>query len=162
MKHTIRAFALGLATATALLTFTYYQTNGKSDSKALTDQKAITYLENRNYHVLSQTSFEALKERQTNEQTQRQNSQKEDQIKDKNNLDKEKKEKVKQYTLTIEPGMLSSSISDELAEADLIEDKAEFEIFLKDNEYSRSIQIGTYMLDNDMTYEKIAKRITGQ
>lgn len=157
MKQIIRAFALGLATATALLTFTYYQTQEPTESKALTDQEAIQHLEDKGYKVLSQNS-EALKQEKTDEQTEKQTSQKMSKEKPLNKP--EKKVEGKPYELTIEPGMLSSSISKELGQAGLIEDRAAFEVFLKDNSYSRSIQIGTYMLKPDMTFEEIAKKIT--
>ncbi|KGX85034.1 endolytic transglycosylase MltG [Pontibacillus marinus] len=162
MKHTIRAFALGLATATALLTFTYYQTNDQNESKALTDQEAITHLESNDYHVLSQSSFEDLKEEKKESQPDQADSKRDDK-KQSETKEKDQKDTSQQpYSLTIEPGMLSSSISDELKKAGILEDKAKFEVFLKDHEYSRAIQIGTYSITRDMSYEEIAKKITGQ
>lgn len=162
MKHTVRAFALGLATATALLTFTYYQTQNQNESKALTDQEAITHLESKDYHVLSKSSFEDLKEEKKASQSQEDDS-KEDDKKQNVTKEKDQKDPSKQpYSLTIEPGMLSSSISDELKKAGILEDKAKFEVFLKDHEYSRAIQIGTYSITRDMSYKEIAKKISGQ
>jgi len=161
MKHTIRAFALGLATATALLTFTYYQTIGQTESKAITDQKAIQHLEDQDYHVLSQTAFENLRQKETEEPPTQDSSTKE---KEQNQKDEESKQKTKpkSFSLTINPGMPTSSISDKLEQADIIKDQAAFEVFLKDQDFSRSIQIGTYKLNSDMTIETIAKKITGK
>ncbi|QHE52970.1 endolytic transglycosylase MltG [Pontibacillus sp. HMF3514] len=162
MKHTIRAFALGLATATTLLTFTYYQTNDQTESKAFTDQEAITHLESKNYHVLSQSSFEDLKEEKQPSQSQDTESKEDEQEQKDTQKQNQDDTSPQSYSLTIEPGMLSSSISDELKKAGILDDKAKFEVFLKDHEYSRAIQIGTYSITKDMSYEEIAKKITGQ
>ena len=160
MKHTIRAFALGLATATALLTFTFYQTSGQNESKTFTDQEAIKHLENKNYHVLSQSSFENLQQKEAKETTNQNSSKEKEQHQD-DEKSEETKTQATSFSLMIKPGMLTSTISEELKQAGIIKDQAAFEVFLKDEEYSRSIQIGTYKLNSDMTFEAIANKITG-
>lgn len=62
-------------------------------------------------------------------------------------------------TITIKSGDSSYTVSKALASAGLVEDAVEFDNYLCDNGYSRTIRTGTYEITSDMTYEEIAKKI---
>ncbi len=61
--------------------------------------------------------------------------------------------------LTIKSGDSSYTVSKALASAGLVEDAAEFDRYLCDNGYSRTIRTGTYEFSKGMSYEEIAKTI---
>ncbi|MCD7709344.1 MAG: endolytic transglycosylase MltG [Clostridiales bacterium] len=63
-------------------------------------------------------------------------------------------------SFTIEGGQYARAISENLYEAGLVDDAEEFRIFMQDNDYDNNIQVGTYELSTDMSYEDIAKIIT--
>ncbi|OZU90666.1 hypothetical protein CIL03_02160 [Virgibacillus indicus] len=62
--------------------------------------------------------------------------------------------------MTIESGMPSSSISDALAENNIIDDAEEFNQYLQDEEYSLKVQLGSFDLSSDMSFYEIAEAIT--
>lgn len=62
-------------------------------------------------------------------------------------------------TITIKSGDSSYTVSKALAASGLVEDAVEFDNYLCDNGYSRTIRTGTYELLPGATYEEIAKKI---
>ena len=62
--------------------------------------------------------------------------------------------------LLIESGTASISISNELEQTGIIDDATAFEDFLAENDLSKKIQLGEYMLDSSMSHQDIAKVIT--
>ncbi|WP_170158443.1 hypothetical protein [Aquisalibacillus elongatus] len=65
-----------------------------------------------------------------------------------------------EYLLSIESGMTSIDIAQNLETANIVDDADQFNNFLEDNGYSRLIQLGEYRISNDATYEEIAQIIT--
>lgn len=65
-------------------------------------------------------------------------------------------------TFQVKSGAGSSSVSQDLAAAGLIEDAAAFDTFLCDNGYSKRIRAGTYKIVPGTSEEDIAKIITQQ
>ena len=61
---------------------------------------------------------------------------------------------------SILPGTDSSTVAHSLVRSGILEDSAEFEIYLVANELTGYIQIGEYNLDSSMDIETIAKIIT--
>ncbi|WP_235973492.1 endolytic transglycosylase MltG [Peribacillus faecalis] len=64
------------------------------------------------------------------------------------------------YQFQIPTGMGSDDISRLLFENNIIEDADQFEIYLKDHDLAKKIQIGTYQLHKGMTFEEISDTIT--
>lgn len=64
--------------------------------------------------------------------------------------------------ITIKRGDDSGSVSRQLYEAGLVENAKEFDNYLCNNGYSRSINPGTYEIDPGTSEEEIAKIITGK
>ena len=69
------------------------------------------------------------------------------------------KEQVEVVTITIKGGDSSYTVSKALAAAGMVEDAVDFDNYLCNYGYSRSIRTGTYEIRSEMTYEEIAKLI---
>ena len=81
--------------------------------------------------------------------------------KDKNkDKDKDKKDDVKTYTVHIEEGVLSSTISNTLEANDIIDNATKFNLYLTDNGYGEKIQLGKFKVNSDMSFKEIAEAIT--
>lgn len=72
---------------------------------------------------------------------------------------KKQKEKII-YKLTISKGMSSMEISELLADVGVVKDANTFNEYLEKENLQGSIQIGTFQLNNEMSEEEIAKKIT--
>ncbi|MYL33465.1 hypothetical protein GLW08_09225 [Pontibacillus yanchengensis] len=166
MKHAVRAYALGIFTATSLLTIVYFQSgeaNESSQPKPITKEKASNYLEKKGYHILSNSEYQSLQETteepKKSKKSNQSTSTKEEQNSENNTASSPEKELL---TLTINQGMYSKSISRKLNEMGLVEDTKAFNQYLEMNDFSRYIQVGSYELKKDMTYEEIANAITNK
>ena len=65
-------------------------------------------------------------------------------------------------TLVIKSGMYSEKVSQELQRMGIISDWVDFNQYLSDNKYDVVIKTGTYTVNSSMTYEELAKLITGK
>ncbi|GGD04858.1 endolytic transglycosylase MltG [Pontibacillus salipaludis] len=162
MKHTLRAFALGLLTATSLLAFAYSQQDlneakatelSKEDAKALLKEKGYVVLTENKWTKLTEEAS-SVKETNTNTQDKEETDQKATQD------DTSESSKVNAYKLSIQEGMVPEDISQALAENNIIEDAEAFRQYLTENEFSRYIQIGEYTVVDQMSFLEIAKIIT--
>lgn len=68
-------------------------------------------------------------------------------------------ESVETVTISIVRGDSSYTVSRRLEEVGLVEDAGEFDSYLVDNGYSKTIRTGTYQIPVDATWEEIAKII---
>ena len=64
-------------------------------------------------------------------------------------------------TITVVGGDSSWSVSKRMEEAGLIESASEFDKYLCQNGYDKRIRLGNYEITKDMSYEQMAKIITG-
>lgn len=71
----------------------------------------------------------------------------------------ESEEKTEHTTIEIDYGMSSEEVSDLLFEKDLIEDVRDFNNYILDNKLSKSINMGSYKIKKDSTYEEIIENI---
>lgn len=74
--------------------------------------------------------------------------------------EEEEQEAVKSYTLTIESGMPSSTISNQLEENGIIDNARDFSNYLEDKGYANRIQLGEFTLTSDMSHYEIAEALT--
>lgn len=74
----------------------------------------------------------------------------------------EPQEEPESVTLTIRSGASSYSVSKDLVALGLVEDAGEYDKYLCDYGYSRTIRVGTYEIPRDADKEEIAKIITGK
>lgn len=80
---------------------------------------------------------------------------------DKKDKDDEKdKDETKTYTININDGVLSSTISDRLEANGIIDNSTKFNLYLTDNGYGEKIQLGKFKVNSDMSFKEIAEAIT--
>ncbi|MBC5637217.1 endolytic transglycosylase MltG [Ornithinibacillus sp. BX22] len=77
-----------------------------------------------------------------------------------NEPEEEQEEAVKSYTLTIESGMPSSTISNQLEENGIIDNARDFSNYLEDKGYAKRVQLGEFTLTSDMSHYEIAEALT--
>lgn len=162
MKHTLRAFALGLLTATSLLAFAYSQQD-VNEAKATEPSKedAEALLAEKGYVVLTENKWTKLTEQASSIEETDTNTQENDETEQETTQDDtSESSKVNAYKLSIQEGMVPEDISQVLAENNIIEDAEAFRQYLTENEFSRYIQIGEYTVVDQMSFLEIAKIIT--
>ena len=64
-------------------------------------------------------------------------------------------------TITVVGGDSSWSVSERMEEAGLIESASDFDKYLCQNGYDKRIRLGNYEITKEMSYEQMAKIITG-
>ncbi|MEK4147323.1 hypothetical protein NST02_09670 [Robertmurraya sp. FSL W8-0741] len=143
-KHTLRAFALGIILAVVLLHFTVLEREPEipinSSKERITEAGFI---------VLTKEEFNDLENKQMEPPAKETKTNKETPIEEK-----------KQITLEIKLNMSTKKIADILAKEQIIENAGEFEQYLIEHGYHTKVQIGSFELNSEMTYEEISKIIT--
>ncbi|WP_246049993.1 endolytic transglycosylase MltG [Aquibacillus sediminis] len=161
MKQLLRAFALGLFSATIPLALTYIYIEKPMDQSIPEDveqtepsiDEMIQSLEQEGYYIYTDEHPMQEDEQSTG---------------DDSNVDTDRNEATEEnpedtntaFLLVIEQGTSVSSITDQLYEAGIIESKQEFSTFLDEQDYSTKIQIGEFELTPSMSYKQIANTIT--
>jgi S-adenosylmethionine:tRNA-ribosyltransferase-isomerase (queuine synthetase) len=187
MKHSIRAFAVGLLTAALIMLVVNYFSNGsKQELSEMPIEDIIEELKEKGYRVLTETDYISLSmngEVKKNEteiaseteesSTDKQETAEENQEEEANsgdesstgdtatsNEEEQQEETVKTYTVTIQSGMAPSTISNELEANGIIDDADEFISYLEDEGYVVRIQLGDFTLTSDMSHFEIAEALT--
>lgn len=82
---------------------------------------------------------------------------------DKDSMEKEASKKnpsIVTYTIKVKTNMTATEIADSLSKEKIIDDAAEFEAYMNDREFSKKIQIGEFVVTNNMTYRQLANTLT--
>lgn len=153
-KNTIRAFALGIILAVALLQFTVLKQESDislHDAKEKLTEEGFVILTNEEF-----TNLEAVAEEKelVEEEKTKPN------VNEEEKLEESPAEETAAFTLVIEENMSTKKIANILAGEKIIDDATEFEQFLIDHDYHTKVQIGNFELNSDMDYEEISKIIT--
>ncbi|MBT2618092.1 MULTISPECIES: endolytic transglycosylase MltG [unclassified Bacillus (in: firmicutes)] len=64
------------------------------------------------------------------------------------------------YTIKVKTNMTTAEIADRLSKEKIIEDAAEFEAYMNDRDFSKRVQIGEFVVTNNMTYRQLANTLT--
>src|SRR5690625_2985467 len=180
MKQPIRYFAIGLLTASLLLFIAYYFFKPDAQTATESVDDMIIAIEDEGYRAVTESEYislavsdEASDEQSENEDEESQDEEKKEddetenkENKDQDSGDKEEQEKEEEeeetttYTLVIEEGMVSPTVSDLLEDNDIIENSTDLNSYLEDEGYSEYIQLGEFDLTSDMSIAEIAKEIT--
>lgn len=64
------------------------------------------------------------------------------------------------YTIKVKTNMTATEIADSLSKEKIINDAAEFEAYMNDRDFSKKIQIGEFVVTNNMTYRQLANTLT--
>jgi hypothetical protein len=155
MKQTIRAFSLGLLSATILLSITYYLDKEQQSvvKTEPTTEQMVSALEEQGYYVSEDTPKVERSEQpeQKNEASPKSNPEEDSAIQE---------DETVVYNLSIKTGMTDRTVAESLSKTGIIDNKQAFLTFLRENNYATRIQIGDFVLNNKMTYEEVAKIIT--
>jgi len=172
MKYYIRAFAIGLFTASAALLIIYFAAGGTTgNAKSMSRTEMTDKLKEQGYRVVTESEYITLKVKK-DEQRQSQNGQTKTQdkaekknakaTKDPAKADKDDKEKQesKTFTLHIASGMATSEISEMLQDNGIIKDANAFDKYLEKHNLAKYIQLGKHTLSSDMDQAAVAKELT--
>lgn len=168
-KGTIRAFAAGIILSTAAIAG-YERWIEPMDSRSMSIEQAKSLLQQKGYHVTTNPKQEKQKETANKKNPEPVEKEAKD-IKPVQELDTEKKEapqassqqnkdQAAAYTLTIQSGMTTGEIAKLLVREGILRDASSFEKYMEQNELSKYIQIGDYVLTDNMTVQQVAKTIT--
>lgn len=155
-KQGLRAFSLGMIFTVSILG-TYYYSSSQDQTK-VSDNAAKSQLEKDGYVVLTSADYQNMKKKVTNHQSAVPKAEIKKGIKKQQG--NAAKNQIITYQLRVVSGMSSENIAKLLEENNIIENGAEFSRFLVSHQFQTKIQLGTYHLTNNMSYEEIAKLIT--
>ncbi|MFF2854542.1 hypothetical protein [Peribacillus sp. NPDC058002] len=82
---------------------------------------------------------------------------------DKDSMEKEASKKdpsIVTYTIKVKTNMTTTEIADSLYKEKIIDDAAEFEAYMNDRDFSKKIQIGEFVVTNNMSYRQLANTLT--
>lgn len=158
-KRNIRSFSLGMFITVSLIGSFYLFFN---KNEVITDKEAENHLKESGYVVLSKEEYNQL-EVKTNLSTEQNTSDEKESVKEIQTIEKENEESddsPKSYQLYINAGMTISQITEQLEEAEIIQDRNDFENYLIKNKYHTKVQLGKFKLTSDMSYKQIAVELT--
>lgn len=164
-KRNVRSFAFGILFAAVLLGASTVFFDAK---QSMDIEEAKKTVEKEGYMVVSKKDYEKLVAEQPKEEEKNkveEQEQGEDKVSPKEEasdeeIEKEEKSEIISYQLEIVSGMNTEEISSTLEKANIIDDEQSFEQFLIEHEYNKKVQVGTFELNNQMSYEEISKIIT--
>ncbi|MCP1494122.1 hypothetical protein J2Y73_004153 [Peribacillus frigoritolerans] len=64
------------------------------------------------------------------------------------------------YTIKVKTNMTTAEIADRLSKEKIVDEAAEFEAYMNDRDFSKKIQIGEFVVTNNMTYRQLANTLT--
>lgn len=154
----LRGISIGIVIATCLLSVVYFVT--PKQENALSKEKVEQYLSTQDLVAISKQEYEQLKLKDTNA-TKNETSKPKSEEKEEAVEEKEEEEiPTQHFTLTIVSGMNSLEIANILEDNQIISSGQEFDAYLTENEINTLIQIGTFELSSDMSFEEIADIIS--
>ncbi|MFC4404208.1 hypothetical protein [Gracilibacillus xinjiangensis] len=154
MKHIIRAFSLGLITSSLIVGAVYYFIDVKNPKHSEEEVDYVTEVKQQGYFVYEADMEKKITELE-NEVTSLAAEQAEGDSKSNN-----KPAETIQLIFTIEHGMQLAEIVDRLERYGFVTNRNEFITYLEENQLTRLIQPGEYLIHNQMAVEAIAAAIT--
>ncbi|SEA97319.1 YceG-like family protein [Thalassobacillus cyri] len=156
MKLLVRAFALGLLACSSTFFIIW---NSENTPHVQSMEKTIESLNQQGYIIMEQTTYEQKLAQQHRPPKELEQSKDDKVSKEEKSSNNQNQEKV---VIKIEPGMSSSAIASILEKENMIMDQINFQQYLDEADYSRYLQVGTFELNNEMSYKEIAKEITSK
>lgn len=179
LKYFLRGFGIGIIFTALILTVSYQYSNENkmTDSQIMKRAKELGMVMEEDDEL--KKSLESLKDTKddptesiepspspqaSKEPEEQKNTPKPEETnspKQTNEPEKDVENDVKEYVkFSIQQGMSSSQIADYLASIGLVDNGNKFDNYLCDNGYSDQIKVGNFEIDNNPTYEQVAKTIT--
>ncbi|NLI68262.1 MAG: endolytic transglycosylase MltG [Bacilli bacterium] len=179
MKITVRAFSLGLLTASVILFIMYFITDDSSQAvEELTVEQLAEALEEKGYRTITEDEYISFSVYQDEKKIAEKESEKNNKQTDKtdtndkkvnedagNKEEKEKeeeneKEQPKEIKVKVESGFVSKDIAEILKDEGIIDETSKFVKYMEDNGYSPYIQIGTFTVHSEMSLKELAETFT--
>lgn len=163
-RRTIRAFALGILFSACAVSGIYYFTG--IIPKTIDVGYAEKMLSEEGYTVLTESEHKTLIEKAEPEELAVQetkdkpDTQPEEKSVETAQQEKQEQPAVSVINITIESGMSPSEIAGILHQYNIIDDQGEFERYLIDTGFHTKIQLGTFELTDQMSFEQLAKVLT--
>lgn len=170
MKQFIRAFSIGLFTAT-LISFALYMflTDENVQNIDYSIEELSEKVEEKGHRVITEEEYITLsllgdeEERtattENNEDDIVENKDDDNEVNDENEANEDEDNTVS-YELEVTEGMLPGDVSKLLEENEIIESASELNNYLEDHDISTKIQIGSHELNNEMSISEIATELT--
>ncbi|WP_243297215.1 endolytic transglycosylase MltG [Bacillus litorisediminis] len=164
-RHLLQGFAAGMFLTACISLLGVY--NSDNDSNNIDPNQAIAELKKNGYQVLTTAEWNDLQAQivtgkpageQSVEATAAETE--DSSVSTSQTPAKETKDEVKSYTLTIAAGMNSSDVAERLEQNGIIDDSFVFQQYLIDRKLDGAIQIGSYQVRSDMSFEVITSIIT--
>ena len=150
-KVTLQAFSAGLIVSTTIFTGFYYMTEPNEETGP-TVEEAKKLLNEKGYLVSLQKD-ERLNSEKEEKRIDKEEKKQEKEVPKKNNP-------VVSYTLEVKANMTTLEIATKLEKEKIIDDAARFESYVEDQGFSKNIQIGEFVVTDNMTYRQLAKTLT--
>jgi beta-N-acetylglucosaminidase len=151
MKQVLQGFAAALLLAGACMLVLYITsdesaaktTSAAPIQKELSTEEMKTRLEKDDYYILNSKEYEELQQKtETKEKTETESNQ------------------PKEFQLKLESGMTSDEVARQLEKKSILEDGDAFLTYLNVTKASKALQVGTYDVNSDMSYEEITELLT--
>lgn len=161
MRIFLQGVSLGILFATGVFSYVIYTSPSPSvevETEKMTIKKATLFLENQGLLVEKKKMGKPEEEKTGDNKVIEDKDAVPSPVTKRESPDKEVEER--KYQLEIKKDMFSQDVTELLYENEIINNKEDFEKFLGRHEHARSIQYGTYNLNDQMTFEEIAGIIT--
>ncbi|MGE7601220.1 hypothetical protein ACQKL5_01830 [Peribacillus sp. NPDC097675] len=149
-KVTLQAFSAGIIFSTAVFAG-YYYTIGPAEETVPTIDQAKEVLNKKGY-ITSLPKDETLNSGKEEKRTDKK-EEKQEQIPEKENS-------VVSYTIEVKANMTTLEISKKLEKEKIIDDATGFEAYVNEQGFSKNIQIGKFVVTDNMSYRQLAKTLT--
>ena len=149
-KVTLQAFSAGIIFSTTVFAVFFY-TTGSNEESVPTIEEAKEVL-TKNGYITSLPKNETLNAGKEENSTKKEEKQ-----------EKEKPEKensVVSYTLKVKANMTTLEIATKLEKEKIIDDATGFEAYIDEQGFSKNIQIGEFVVTDNMSYRQLAKTLT--
>jgi YceG-like family len=150
MKQVLQGFATALLLAGACMLVLHFTADNRTTNttsaapikkEQLSTEEMKTHLEKDDYYILNSQEYEELQKKpQAKEETE--------------------PEQTKKFQLKLQRGMTSDEVARLLEKKHILEDGDAFLTYLNVTEASKALQVGTYDINSDMSYEEIADLLT--
>ncbi|MCQ6273692.1 aminodeoxychorismate lyase [Bacillus sp. V3B] len=165
-KRNVRSFAIGVFLSIFLIgLFYFFQNDTKQDEDDLEEARA--FLEENGYIILEDSEYSTLQEKATIPKDIPTQEQVEEKVEEPNKSNQEddvdddqSAHMIINYQLEIVSGMTSNEIAKILTQNHIVQDETSFANFLINHGYHTDIQLGSFPLTNQMSFEQIANMIT--
>lgn len=179
MKHTLRAFSLGmLATTTIFSIHVFFFSETETSSARPSDTDMVQSLADNGFHIFTDDELAQFLDEQLAEQMVDEGNQNNPLDIDESETstapeniptpeepsedNQESSADTSSFILTIEPGMTITEVSNYLIIANLIESREQFINYLADNGYATNIQVGSFELNRNMTLDEVVEIIANK